>query len=224
MELQELKEIWGAYDKKLDKNLQLNMALLRKMLFDKARFRIRWLFVIKVAEMLVVMLIFNYLIGFIMQHLAELQFSIPGIMMEVALLCYFTINLKILSLTDRLKFKNENEAIAPLQKRTQTIKLLIVKSVKYVLFLIPGYPVLLILIGKIIFNKDFFSPPFNRYLFSNIILGVLLLPLFIWIFRQLSQKEIKGKWAKSLLTGSGWHLASDVEGFLNEIEEFEKED
>jgi hypothetical protein len=36
MELEELKTLWGEYDRKLDKSLQVNMALLRKLNFDKA--------------------------------------------------------------------------------------------------------------------------------------------------------------------------------------------
>ena len=36
-ELQELKQIWREYDKKLDRHVELNMQMLKKMNLDKTR-------------------------------------------------------------------------------------------------------------------------------------------------------------------------------------------
>lgn len=223
MDLQKLQSMWNEHDKKLDKSLQLNMQLLRKMNFDKARFRIRWLFIIKLFEMVFMMFMFNYLLGFIIKYFAEPGFSIPALIIELAIASYFILDIRMLSIIHHLQLKNNNEAIAPLQKRAETLKYLIAASLKYSLFLIPFYPLLMILIGKIFLNVDFFSSQLKTYLVSNIVVGVLLLPLFVWLFKELSQKEITKEWVKNLLSGSGWHLANDAENFLSEIDQFEKE-
>ncbi|HWZ14710.1 MAG TPA: hypothetical protein VNW95_05680 [Mucilaginibacter sp.] len=222
MELEELKTLWSDYDKKLDKNLQLNMLLLRKMNFDKARFKIKSFFVLKIVEMLIMNYTFNYLIGFIVHNSNALRFSIPAIIIELALLWFFILDLKILSIVGKLQLKNNDEPIAPLQKRAARLKLLVITYVKYSLFIIPFYPLLMILIGKIFLKVDFFSPQLSTYFFVNVVVGLCLLPVFIWIYNQLSKGEIKTGLVKNLLSGTGWHQANDVEQFLNEIEKFEQ--
>lgn len=222
MELEELKTLWSDYDKKLDKNLQLNMLLLRKMNFDKARFKIKLFFVLKIVQMLFMNYVFMYLIGFIVHYAASPRFSIPAFVIEIAILLFFILDLRILSIVNKLQLKNNNEAIAPLQKNAAKLKLLVVTYVKYSLFIIPFYPVLMILIGKIFLNVDFFSQRFSTYLIANIVVGLCLSPIFIWIFNQLSKKDIKSGLVKNLLSGTGWYQANDVEQFLNEIEKFEQ--
>ena len=41
MELQELKEIWTQYDRKLDKSVKLNVELLKEIKLGKARSQLR---------------------------------------------------------------------------------------------------------------------------------------------------------------------------------------
>ncbi len=223
MELQELKEAWGEYDRKLDKSLRLNMQLARKLLFDKARFRMKWLFVMKLAEMVYMVFIVNYLAGFIVKHFWTPEFSIPAFIFEAAIVCYFILDIKMFAIIRRLQFKDNDEAIAPLQRDTERLKLLIAARAKYLLFLIPFYPLVMILIGKIFLNVDFFSSGLRIYLLVNAIVGLCFLPLFIWIFQQMSEKNIKKEWVKNLLAGSGWRLVNDAGEFLDEIKKFEDE-
>jgi hypothetical protein len=223
MELEELKTAWGEYDKKLDKNLKLNLQLLRKMNFDKARFRMRWLFVIKITSMCWLMIVVMYLIGFAIKYIQQPQFSIPAMLMILLVSVSLVYEFKQYVIMIHLQLKSSDEAIAPLQKRLETLKIMIVNKVKYALFLIPFYPLLMILTGKIFLNIDFFSPQLKGYLIVNIIFGLLLLPVFIWLYRQLSKKDIKPGLIKNLLPGSGWFLVNDAGDFLKEIDKFEEE-
>ena len=223
MELEELKTRWNEYDEKLQKNLQLNMILLRKINFDKTRNKLKTFFVFKLIEMIIIMFQFIYLIGFTIDNIKLPQFSTPAVILEIAIVAYFILDVRMFALINDLHIKNSNGALAPLQKKTEKLKLLIVTYVKYSLFLIPFYPILMQLAGKIFLNIDFLSPQFRNYFISNVVVGLLLLPAFIWLFRQLSQKEIKQNWVKSLLSGTGWNQANEIEKFLMEIEDFEQE-
>ena len=223
MELHDLQQMWNDHDKKLDKTLRLNMELLRKINFDKARFRIRSLFIIKLVEMVLMMFTFNYLLSFIIKYFTSPQFSLPALIIEAAIILYFITDIRMLATIHHLQLKNNDEAIAPLQKSAATLKLLIARAKGYALFLIPCYPVLMIVIGKIFLNIDFTNAALKGYFISNVVAGALLLPFFIWIFRELNQKEITKNWVKKLLPGSGWYLVNDAVSFLNEIERFEGE-
>lgn len=223
MELEELKSMWGEYDKKLDKSLQLNMQLLRKLNFDKARFRMRWLFVIRISNICWLLFVVWYLMGFALKYLNQPRFSITAILMIAMVAIRLVYEYRQIAIMVQLQQKSSDAAIAPMQKNIEKLKTMIVGSVKWALFLIPFYPVLMILIGKIFLNVDFFSPHLKAYLIANIIFGLVLLPVFIWITVQLSKKEIKPVLIKRLLPGSGWFLADDAGGFLKEIEKFEQE-
>jgi len=223
MELEELKTLWSEYDRKLDKNLQMNMQLLRKINFDKARFKMKTLFLFKLSEMIIWMFIFIYLIDFIVKYSTSPQFLIPALLIETVIITFFVMNIKILSVVNQLLLKNNNEAIAPLQKQAENLTLLIVNYAKYSLFMIPGYPLILMILGKVFLDFDFFNPQHRVYLIANVTLGVLLLPLFIWLFKQLSKND-KPLWVENILSGSGWRQANDAGSFLNEIAKFERED
>lgn len=223
MELDELKTLWSEYDKKLEQNLQLNMQLLRKMNFDKARFKVRMFYAWRIVQMLITNYAGFYLILFAAKNLDSPQFSIPAIIVAIAVYSFFALDLKMLGIIEKLRLKNNNVPIAPLLKKTEKLKVLTVRYVKYALFAIPLYPIFMLLIGKIFLNVDFSSPHYRLYLIANIIVGLLLLPLIISIFTELSKKEIEKPWVKTLLCGSGFYLANDAETFLNEVAKFEKE-
>ena len=165
-----------------------------------------------------------YLTSFVTRYVGQLPLDVAAIMMGLIVLGYFVFDIVQLSLMIQLQMKNNEEAIAIMQKKLETLKYMIVTHLKYSLFLFPLYPLLMILIGKIFLNVDFFSPHLRTYLVTNFIVGFALIPPFIWLFIQLSKKDINKEWIKNLLSGSGWHLANDAEEFLNEIAKFEQED
>jgi hypothetical protein len=224
MELEEIKNIWDDYDRRLDKNLKLNIQLLRRMNFDKANFRMRWLLAAKIVEMCWLFFLVVYLANFAAGHFREPQFSIPAIMLGIACIAYFAYDIVQLSLIIQLQLKENELPISALQKMIGRLKFTIVTQFKCSLFLFPFYPGIMILLGKIFMNVDFFSPHHHNYLFSNIAIGLVLLPGVIWAYIQLGKKETDKKWIRKILAGSGWHLANDAGAYLAEITEFEKED
>ncbi len=223
MELEELKSLWSEYDKKLDKSLQLNMQLLRKMNFDKAHFKLKTVFVWKIAEMIGLMYLLQHVISFTIQYFAQPQFSIAGILLWGMILGFFIYDIMQISVMLQLQLKSKEEAITTLQARIQTLKTMFVTHVKYTFLLIPLYPAGMIVIGKMFLHIDFFSVHLKTYMISNIAVGVLLLIPYSWLFKELSKKEIKKVWVDNLLWGSGWHSANDAVEFLSEIEKAEGE-
>jgi hypothetical protein len=75
MELEELKTLWGEYDRKLDKSLQVNMALLRKLNFDKAAKKLGWLLFFKLIELTILLTIIIGLAAFTFKHITEVRFA-----------------------------------------------------------------------------------------------------------------------------------------------------
>lgn len=220
MELDELKSIWTEYDRKLERNLQLNIQLLRKMNMDKVRRSSSALLAIKLIEVALYGVVMAYMLGFTAKYISQPQFGIPAVLLVAAMAIALFTTIKQLGIIYQLR-KHADAAIAPLQKKAETLKLKIAHFVKYMFLAIPAYPLLLLLAGKIFLNVDFTAKAHLTYFLSNVGVALATLPLVIWFYRELSKREIKKQWVKNLLVGSGWHQAQAAGDFLEEIEKFE---
>ena len=221
MELEELKSLWSEYDKKLDKNLQLNMQLLRKINFDKVAGKATTLFIYKLVEMVIIMFMLVYLISFEIKNFTSPALSISGGITMLFIIAGFISDVRMMAIIGNLR-SDYGTPIAAMQKQVEKLKLIIVGYTKWALLSIPFYPAFLMVAGKIFLHINFLETKHRDYIVVNVIIGVLLLPLFAWMYRQLSKPEIKPVWIKNFLTGSGWNQAQSAKQFLDEIEQFEK--
>jgi cellulose synthase/poly-beta-1,6-N-acetylglucosamine synthase-like glycosyltransferase len=221
MELEQLKNLWVQQDKKLEKSLQLNMQLLREMNFDKAGKKLRTLIWLKAAEMSILLFMMICLLSFTIRHIAEPGFSISSFIIFAFITSGFISDIRQMGLIVEIR-AGYTEPIGHLQKKVERLKLLIVNYVKMSFLSIPFFPLLMIVSAKIFFNVDFLAPQFRAYLIANIVVGALLLPVFLWLFRLLSKPNISNTWVKNFLSGSGWNQASLAQQFLTKIEEFER--
>jgi len=222
MELEELKNRWNEFDNKLEKSLQLNKQQLNKINLDKAKNKLRTLLIYKLLEMGVLVYVIYYLVNFTIKNIDSTQFSISALILIFFGVMGYISDIRQISVIIRLRTDKADD-ITSKQKNLTTLKLLIVNYVKWALLSIPFFPVWIVLIPKIFLNVDIYSSSMNLWWWMNIGLGILFIPFVLWIFRQLSKKNINLFWVKNLLDGSGWSLVTDAENFLNEIEKFGKE-
>ena len=222
MELEEIKNRWNEFDNKLEKSLQLNKQLLNKINLDKAKNKLRTLLIYKLLEMGVLVYVIYYLVNFTIKNIDSPQFSISALILIFFGVMGYISDIRQISVIIRLRTDKADD-ITSKQKNLTTLKLLIVNYVKWALLSIPFFPVWIVLIPKIFLNFDIYSSSMNLWWWMNIGLGILFIPFVLWIFRQLSKKNINLFWVKNLLDGSGWSLVTDAENFLNEIEKFGKE-
>jgi len=222
MELEDLKNRWNAFDNKLEKSLQLNKQLLNKIKLDKAKNKLRTLLIYKLLEMGVLVYIIYYLVNFTIKNINSPQFSVSALLLIFFGVMGYISDIRQISVMIRLRTDKADD-ITSRQKNLTTLKLLIVNYVKWALLSIPFFPVWIILVPKIFFNYDMYTNSVKTWLWTNIGLGVIFIPFVLWVFRQLSKKNIDQFWVKNLLDGSGWSRVTDAENFLNEIEKFGKE-
>ncbi len=221
MELDQFKALWYEQDKKLDKNLQLNIQLLKTINLNKAGNKLKKLCIFKIFEMLIFLHMIVYLINFTIKYISFPGLSIPSIAIITFIAAGFISDIRQMTLIVDLLL-NDTLPVFQLQKKIEKLKLLIINYVKVSYLLIPFYPLLMIVSGKIFFGFDFWMPSLLIYLLSNIVVGMLLFPLFLWLYRQLTGQNIKNGWVKVFLDGSGWNQVKSAQNFLTEIENFER--
>ena len=223
MEIDELKQTWEAYDRKLDKSLRLNIQLLKKVNFGKVNNRATTLLIYKILELFILFGFFNILLSFIVENLIVVHLLIPAIITISFIIIGLVSDIRQVILIIQIR-TNNTAPVTSLQKKLGKLKLLIVNYVKYSLLSIPLYPILLIPGAKIIWDMDMWSPNHRAYLMANIVVGLILMPVFLWLYAQLGKNNLGQLWVRNFLSGSGWNQANSAQQFLTEIEEFEKEE
>lgn len=93
MESDDLKSLWEAYDKKLDRNLQFNENLLRKMNLDKAKRELNMPLTLEVLNMIAHFFFALYLIIVSWLIFEQLHYSIPGFIAAGATLTLLGISI-----------------------------------------------------------------------------------------------------------------------------------
>ncbi|RRB02736.1 hypothetical protein [Larkinella rosea] len=223
MELHELQTMWNEYDKKLDNSLKLNRQLFRELKLDKAKSKLRSLMHVKIAELLVQLIMGGFLIRYMVQNTGKLPFIVTAFVLLGFVVVGMVLSLKQLFILEQIK-RGYSGAIAPLQKKLERLKILLVQYVKWSYLPIPLSPLFTVLGAEIWFNYNFFATKSGDFWWWCFGVGLLLLSFVAWLNHQLSQATIKPFWVKNFLNGSGWSQINAANAFLKEIEHFEKED
>ena len=223
MELEELKSLWKANDEKLNRTVQLNMQLLKEVNFNKAGKKLRILLLCKIIEMAILLFIAVFLWNFSFKYIEVPGFCIPSIVLAAFITAGIISDIRQLAMIIQIQSGGATP-VSQLQKKIEKLKLLIVTYTQMSFITIPLYPLIMIVGAKIFFHVDCWVPQHRMFLMANFLTGLLLFPLFIWLYRQLSKPDGKRPWVNDFLSGSGWNQAVLAQQFLNEIEVFEKED
>jgi len=83
METNELKELFAAYDAKLDRALQLNESSLKKIKLDKIQKQTRWISVLRSIEVVSFLILAVILGSFIADNWAVAHLAVSGVILHV---------------------------------------------------------------------------------------------------------------------------------------------
>lgn len=205
MELDDLKDTWTQYDKKLTENLKLNEELLRKMNLNNSKREMQKPLIYELTGIAITFFAILWLVALSIKLIGEPKYSVPGFVSATVGVVYFIFG--IIRANRFLNIDYYGSSVVRLQKDLALLNKLVLYLRKFELILIPVLVLLALpLLFKFIHNIDIYS---NIKLF--IIEIVLILgfgyPLTFWINKHLYDNKFKS--AIQLLT---------------ELEKFEKEE
>jgi hypothetical protein len=205
MELDELKQIWSQYNKKLNENLKFNEELLRKMNLNKAKQELQKPFTLELINICIMFFTIVFVIGFSIRLREEIQFSLTGFAGVLFGIIYLVFS--IIKANRFTKIDYYNSTIVKLQKDLTLLKTLILRLRKIELIILPFLVIAILPIAvKVINNIDIFGKPLLFIFEVCFILGISYLVGF-WTNKNIYDKKMK-----------------DAEMFLKEIDYFEKEE
>lgn len=212
MEEMELKSLWQAYDKKLEKSLALNLHLVREMQTQKAKSILR-----SVARIKVVMLILGVLwvlfLGFLLVNSLSYQkifFVISTGMIIIFNIIAIAVYIKHLVLLAQIDNSN---SIVHTQKKLAELEASTISIVRVLFLQSPFYTTFWWAPGMV---EDI------RFWLISVPIAALFTGVSIWLYRNITYKNVEKRWFKTLFSGKEWTALDKARAFLKEIDEFER--
>lgn len=219
METNELKELFAAYDAKLDRALQLNEGSLKKIKLDKIKKQTRWISVLRSIEVVSFSILVIVLGSYIADNWAVTHLAVSGIILHVFSLIALVGSIGQLVLLQQIDYANP---IVEIRKKIEKVNSHALLFLKLVFLSAPiwwAYPLVAL---DYFFNIDLYSHLDPDFVLNYVVVNALLIFPLVWFLSKLNFKNLHIKWIRRTIgffTGTKTKKALE---FLNEIEEFEK--
>jgi len=224
MELDELKTMWHSNDVKLEKSLKLNELSIELIQAQKLVSKLTPLYRQRVIECVFHSIAIVLLIGFLLKNIYQLPYA----MSAIALLAFYTITLinalKQINIIKRMDFTND---VATIQSSLVVLQTHILNYAKLAILFIPtflAYPTILTKIIKdfdikALADFDIIAKSNGSWWTLQIVAFVILIPLGIWFYNEVTYKNIHKKWVKNFIKkSSGTRVTKSLE-FLKELQD-----
>jgi len=221
MELDEMQKRWAAQDAKLDEVLRLNRKLLHTGGLSRAHSSLQRLRASLLAELLLNTVSVAALGAFLGNHLGELRFLLPALVLDAAAVAILVSSVRQWSLARAVDF---TRAVTASQRTLEALRVLRIRTTQWVLLGSPLAWTPLLVVGlQALFGVDAYTTLGVPYLALNLLFGVAFIPLMRWAARRWSHRLQGTGWARrwvEALTGTSLTAAL---GRLSSIADFERE-
>ena len=224
MELQEIKDLWIQYDQKLEKQVQLNMHLLRKVELEKTRSALRKTATDPIFSLIFGALMFIALMPFTMNHINLLPYAVPALALGLYAVLLVIDSAYRLSIIKKIDYEGP---ITEIQSHVEKLR---IHNLRYTLSLNLSWAILWFFIPIIILKGlggfDFYGL-YHGWIVWNLVFcatfGVGLIALVIWLARRYTTDQITQPWLKNLMNNLAGHSLAKARASLQEIEDFNRE-
>ena len=212
----ELKSIWSAYDKKLERSLRLNIRMFEDLQTGKAKSKLNALLSIKVVGVVIGILWVAFL-GFLVfaVNIKNLWFS--G---SVLLIMIFTV-IAIVRYIDHIILINQinyTESITNTQAKLAELQLSTIHTTRFVWLQLPFY-------ATFFWNTQWITEGDKGFWLIAFPIAVLLALLAIWLYKNITPENLHKNWVKKfMMIGMEYQYALSASELLQEIEEFKKDE
>jgi hypothetical protein len=220
MELSEFKSVWQSYDNKLEKSLQLNLRCLEMIQAQKVKSKLMPLFRLRILEMFLHLVVIWWLGGFLYQHFFELQYALSAGVLILFFIIAFSNCVKQIVIFKQIDY---SEDISTIQRKLTLLQSHIADYIRLTFLCLPTYLAYPIIGFKVLANFDIVSRLNQNWWIAQITFTILLIPVCIWLYRQVTYKNINKKWVKYIIEKSAGDSVSRAMKFIKDIDELKQE-
>jgi hypothetical protein len=217
VEMDDLKKTWAEYDRKLDTNIRLTRQLLRATTLNRVRSPMRRLAFFLGMESIIQFAVVVALGSFIYEHIDTMRFALPAAALDVGAIALLSSTIRQLTLALQIDY---DKPIPLIQKQLEHLRVLGIRCIQGI-FLVAtlAWTPLLIVTLKGLLGLDAYRLFGVRYLVANLLVGLAIIPLAIWLSMKLGRFPMIQRLMKDL---GGYNLSAAT-GFLATLSEFEDE-
>jgi hypothetical protein len=221
MELEDLKRRWEENDAKLDRSIRLNTRLLQSALLGKADTSTRWLSRGLTFELLLNLIAPVCLGMFIANHVGEARFLVAAVVLH---LCAIAVVIALAHQLVAIQRIDYSAPIVEIQKRLESLRVERIRTTIWTLLAAPLLWTPLLIVGlKGFFGVDAYASLGAGFLAANVLFGLLVLALALWVSRHYADRMGRSPLVQRLMRDlSGQSLAKATE-FLGALARFEEE-
>jgi hypothetical protein len=221
MELQDLKDRWNEYDRKLDANLRLNTRVLREFGLNRVGSSLRRLTRVIVFELLMGLLAAVLLGSFIADHLGEMRFLVPALVLDVFVIYFIGWSIRQWVALGSVDY---GESIVTIQRKLELLKIDRIRMTKWVFLLSPllWTPLLIVSVEGLI-GLDAYATFDTAWLVSNFVFGLAVIPLMLWLSKRYADRLRGSSLARRVVDALADRSLNEATGFLGSLSSFERE-
>jgi hypothetical protein len=202
MEFEDFKQLWNEHDRKLGASLRFNALLLQRANLDHVKGSMRALERVLVLELIVNAIAVLLVGSFAGDHLAEVRFLIPSIVLGVYAILLVAESVRQLVAVHAIDY---DEPVVASSKKLEQLRIKRISIAKWTLLTAPLLWVPLLIVGlRAFFGTDAYDALGIGYLAANLALGIGAIPLGLWV-----SKRYAGRFGRSFLVRS---LMDDLSG------------
>ena len=220
MELSEIKSMWRAYDIKLEKSLRLNLHCLEIIQAQKVKSKLTPLLWQRVAEIILHVIVIVWLINFLYNNFFQSPYEVSAIVLIVFYLIAFINCLKQIITIKQMDYSND---VITIQSSLVMLQTHIVDYMRLTFLCIPTYLAYPVIAFKALTNFDVVSQLHGAWWTGQIIFSIILVPVCVWLYMQVSYKNVHKKWVKFIIQQSSGTRVTKALEFISELEALKKE-
>ncbi len=221
MELDELKQTWSENAHKLDRLLSLNLQGLKTAQLDKTRSALGRFKAFRLFELLIGILVLIPLGSYIADHISVPTLAIPALVFAASVLVPVIGNIRQLILLGQISYA---DPVTTIQRKLEEIKLHYLRTIRLPVLMLPLYMVYIVLGLNLLLGVDLLAHPDPTFLWVNLVVSLIFIAPAVWVFRNLSFKNIGNPVIRALVHGGGGKQMIAALEFLKALQEFEDEE
>jgi hypothetical protein len=218
MDLDVLKEKWAEHDRKLDVNIRLTRQLLSATNMNRARSALQRLAVFLAVEAVVQFAVVVALGSFIYEHIALVRFALPAAALDVFAIAILIAMIRQIAGALQIDY---DKPIAIIQKQLEDLRVLRIRYIQGI-FLVAtlAWTPLLIVALKGFWGLDAYRLFGAAYLVANLLVGLAIIPLAIWLSKKFSGRMNRSPIIQRLMKDLAGYNLNAAASFLAALSEF----
>ncbi|MEP6583523.1 MAG: hypothetical protein ABJA90_04630 [Ginsengibacter sp.] len=224
MDVEELITMWQANDAKISKAVQLNVTTLDLIISQKVKSSLRSLLWQRIIELTFHSIALVLLFAFLIINISQLPYVISAIALIIFYGFIFINCFKQLQIIAGIE---NNKTIVSMQQSLMKIQTHLLTFVRLSVLCIPTFLSYPIVVSKAFAdmnitafgNFDLLKKSNGAWWSAEMVAYIILIPLGVWFYKQVSTKNIHKAWVARVITKSSSTRVAKAVEYLNELDE-----